>query len=111
MNKIEPISKQCREETGATLEQVNKIRSNAVFEDDPKLKKHVLCVAKKTGQVSESGTINVEGIKNNLKKVGTSDETIAEIEKCLLEKDTAEETAFQVMKCVFDRQPNFSPAD
>ncbi|XP_063913912.1 B2 protein-like [Zophobas morio] len=108
--KLEPISKECRTESGMTAEEITKFRNTPQFEDSPKLRKHALCLYKKTGLISESGDMESEVVKSRLQAAGASAETIAKILNCA-KKDTPEETAFELAKCIFKDVPNFSPVE
>ena len=108
--KLEPISKECRTESGLTVEEVTKLRTTQQYENSPKLRKQALCLYKKTGFISESGDINSEVVKSRLQSAGASDDTIANILKSA-KKDTPEETAFALSKSIHSNVENFSPAD
>ncbi|KAJ3653817.1 hypothetical protein Zmor_013050 [Zophobas morio] len=108
--KIEPISKECRTISKVTDEQITRIR-NGESVGDPEIKKHLLCGSQKTGLISDSGDLNWDTIESKLQKAATSDEKIAEIEKCAVKKEKPEDTAFTLMSCISTHQPNFSPAD
>ncbi|XP_063918198.1 B2 protein-like [Zophobas morio] len=110
--KLDKISDECKSESHISTETINKVRETQKFEDIPTTRKHIFCILKKTGVVSESGDINIDTIKTKLKKVDASDETLNAVEQeCAIKKQTPEATAFELTKCIYSKQANFSPAD
>ncbi|XP_063918229.1 B2 protein-like [Zophobas morio] len=110
--KLDQLSDECQSESPVSAETLNKLRQTEQFEEIPALQKHIFCVLKKTGIVSESGDINIDVVKTKLKKVNASDETVNTVEQqCVVKKDTPVVTGFELMKCVYSKQSNFSPAD
>ncbi|XP_019866424.1 B2 protein-like [Aethina tumida] len=100
--KLIEYSKACREQTGATVEQVTKAIAGE-FEDDPKLKAQLFCISKKIGFQNEDGSANDEILhKKLLTVVKDEKETDDLIKKCAVPQKTPEESAFQTFKCYFD---------
>ncbi|EFA07544.1 odorant binding protein (subfamily minus-C) C01 [Tribolium castaneum] len=111
IDKLEPISKECRELNGISEDTILKVRRGEAV-NEPKLKNHVLCVSKKTGLASETGETNVEVLRTKLRKVSENDDEVNSIiQKCVVKKSTPEETAFEIFVCLRKVKPNFSPAN
>ncbi|KAJ3653975.1 hypothetical protein Zmor_013193 [Zophobas morio] len=107
--KLGPISRRCVSESGATLDDLNLVRLSPSYLN-PRLKKHSLCILKRTNIITESGDIDTDVIKSILGREGASREKVAEIMKCAVKKSTPEDTAVELRTCL-KKQPNFSPAD
>jgi hypothetical protein len=111
IEKLNKISKKCQNESGVSQEVITKAR-NGDWEDDSKLKRQAVCVAKKTGLVTESGEIVVDLWREKVRKVSDDDEETEKIiNKCAVKRDTVEETVFHTFKCVMKNKPKFSPVD
>ncbi|XP_044265628.1 B1 protein-like [Tribolium madens] len=111
VDKLEPISKECRELNGISEDIILKVRRGEAV-NEPKLKNHILCVSKKTGLATETGETNVEILRTKLRKVSESDNEVNNIiQKCVVKKITPEETAFEIFACLRKIKPNFSPVN
>lgn len=101
-NKIREYSKECQEKSGVTTELIQKARKGE-FVDDPKLKDHLLCFAKKAGFLSETGEVQGNVIKAKIEADVGAEEATKVTEKCgALKAATPQQTAFDVFKCYFD---------
>ena len=101
---------ECQSETGVTLEALDYIRFNDFSAVDDKVKAFVLCFGKKYGLLKESGDIDVEKVKKELRSVVDSEDQINKIiGKCVVNKETKQETVFQAFKCVRVNKPDFLP--
>ncbi|XP_044265392.1 uncharacterized protein LOC123011816 [Tribolium madens] len=109
--KLDKISKECKNQSGVSQELIDKARTGELT-NDPKLKAQIYCVSKKTGLATEAGEINMDNLKTKLKKVAANDDEVNKIiQKCVVKKPTPEETAFEVYKCLHANKPNFSVVD
>ena len=107
--KLEKYSAPCRQESGITQEEVNKV-DVANFPDDAKTKKHVLCVLKKLEFIDDNGDLKIEKIKPTVVAASEGEEQSEKIvAKCAVKKDTAEDTAFQLVDCLHKQLPNYAP--
>lgn len=72
------------------------------FPEDPALKTHALCMAKKLEILTEDGQIQNEKLKEKLVHVVSDEGKINEIvDSCSQEKGSPEETAYEMAKCVY----------
>ncbi|VEN49319.1 unnamed protein product [Callosobruchus maculatus] len=73
------------------------------FPDDETLKKHLLCIYKKSGFMGDDGHIQKD-VTQVIYETALKDEAKAEqlVDICAVEKDTPENTAFEMSKCVWD---------
>jgi CRISPR/Cas system CSM-associated protein Csm2 small subunit len=111
IEKLNKISKKCQNESGVSQEIITKAR-NGDWEDDPKLKRQVFCVARNAGLATESGEVVVDVLREKVRKVTDNDEETEKIiNKCAVKRDTVEETVFNTFKCVMKNKPKFSPVD
>ncbi|RZC39145.1 PBP GOBP domain containing protein [Asbolus verrucosus] len=109
--KLNVYSKECKTQSGVTQDLIERGR-NGELVDDLTLKKQIVCVMKKIGMATASGELDVEYIRNRLKKVSGDDEEVERIiKKCVVTRDTPEQTAFEVSKCLLEQKPKFSPVD
>ncbi|EFA07546.1 odorant binding protein C03 [Tribolium castaneum] len=109
--KLDKISKECKNQSGVSQELIDKARTGELI-NDPKLKAQIYCVSKKAGLATEAGEINMDNLKTKLKKVAANDDEVNKIiQKCVVKKPTPEETAFEVYKCLHANKPNFSVVD
>lgn len=109
--KLNKLSKECRALSGVSQDTISNAR-NGNFEDDPKLKEQILCIAKKVEIMTESGEVNNEVLRRKLRKVADSDEEAEKVfNKCATKKSTPGETAYETIKCIIKNKPKFSPVD
>ncbi|KAJ8955677.1 hypothetical protein NQ318_008548 [Aromia moschata] len=101
--KLSGHHKACLAETGVDSDLVTKARKGE-FSEDPKLKEHIFCVAKKIGFVNDAGDFQKDVMKTKISAV-LGDEALAEkyIAECAVSKGTPQETAFQAIKCYYEK--------
>lgn len=97
--RVLAASKQCQKQTGASEELILKTRKGE-YADDPKLKEHLLCFAKKLGFINEEGEIQADAIKARGSGDIPADILQQATDKCAgLTADTLQQTIFDVLKC------------
>lgn len=100
--RIKGFSKECREATGVSEDLVMKARKGE-FVDDPKLKNHLFCFAKKVGFMNEAGEVQKDVIKAKITPDVGNEEAVKVTEKCgSIKRDNPEQTTFDVLKCYFE---------
>nr|ALR72511.1 odorant binding protein 23 [Colaphellus bowringi] len=98
MKEIEEFQKSCVAEVHTSPDVLSQIMSGDVS-DDPKIKAHLLCFAKKAGVMTESGETIMDKLKQKLNQyLGSKADGF--FEKCNIEITTPEDTAFNVYKCL-----------
>nr|AXO78385.1 odorant binding protein 7 [Xylotrechus quadripes] len=97
--------KECGAQSGVDNELVTKARKGE-FIDDPKLKEHLFCVAKRIGFLNEAGVIQEQLLKSKL-SAALGDEALAQklVSECAIKKDTPQDTAYETVKCYFEKSP------
>nr|CAH7746642.1 unnamed protein product [Callosobruchus chinensis] len=96
------LHNECKAETGISDALATGVIAGK-FPDDDVLKKHLLCIYKKTGFFTDDGHIQKD-ITQVIYEATLKDETKAAqlVKICAVEKDTPENTAFEMSKCVWD---------
>lgn len=73
------------------------------FTDDPKLKEHLFCFAKKVGFMNEAGEVQKDVIKAKITPDVGADEAATVTEKCgNIKSATPQQTTVDVLKCYFE---------
>lgn len=105
IQKLKRYHAACAGETGVDTSLVTKARKGE-FSDDPKLKDHLFCVAKKIGFMTADGEIQKDVLKQKLAPA-INDEAAAQklIEDCAVKKDTPQATAFETVQCYYVKTP------
>ncbi|KAJ8970113.1 hypothetical protein NQ317_019659 [Molorchus minor] len=101
--KLSGHHKECITESGVDNELVSKARKGE-FTEDPKLKDHLFCLAKKIGFMNDSGDIKKDVLKTKVGSV-VGDDSLADklIDQCAVKKSSPQETAYETVKCYSEK--------
>ncbi|KAG5879291.1 hypothetical protein JTB14_004574 [Gonioctena quinquepunctata] len=95
------VHEACIVESGVAPDVIQKMMGGD-FTDDPKLKDHFMCFAKKEGLMNDSGEVMMDAVKAKIHSYIEDDAKAEEvITKCVVMQATPKETAFQFSKCMF----------
>nr|AXO78383.1 odorant binding protein 5 [Xylotrechus quadripes] len=103
--KLIAYHKECGAQSGVDKELIAKARKGD-FSDDPKLKEHLFCVAKKIGSFNEAGEIQQQVLKPKI-TAALGDEALAQklLDECAVKKDTPQDTVYAAVKCYYEKSP------
>nr|CAI5862182.1 unnamed protein product [Callosobruchus analis] len=102
MKLLMRLHRECKAETGINDAVATGVMSGK-FPDDEVLKKHLVCIYKKSGFMTDDGHIQKD-ITEVIYEATLKDEAKAAklVKICAVEKDTPEDTAFEMSKCVWE---------
>lgn len=95
--------KECAELSGLSEEDLTKLKEETTAKtlDKEKVKKHFLCLAKKSHYINDEGKLDIEVIKKRANDVKATPEELAKILDCAVEKQDAEHTALHFLICKY----------
>ncbi|CAH1974551.1 unnamed protein product [Acanthoscelides obtectus] len=103
MKLIMRLHNECKELTGINDALASGIMTGT-FPDDETLKKHLLCIFKKSGSMSEDGYIQADVAQVVYEAALKDEDKAAEIVKaCAVDKDTPENTALEMARCSWQK--------
>lgn len=101
-SRFRDYSRECQRKTGVAQDAIISARMGE-FSDDPKLKEHLLCFAKRAGFMNEAGVVMAEPIKAMVATEVGPEEADNVAEECAsLRAATPQQVAFDVFRCFYE---------
>lgn len=103
MTKLKEYRGACEKETGVDTHLIEEAKKGT-FNDDPKLKSFLVCLAKKIGFIGENGEIQHDVLKTKIGATFGNQENSDKLDAaCAVKKATVEDTVFESLKCYYEK--------
>ncbi|CAH1106069.1 unnamed protein product [Psylliodes chrysocephalus] len=106
MKKLMDATQKCIKQSKVDVTDVMNMNKGK-FDNDPKIKTHLLCVNKVIGTQNDKGEFQIDLLRPTFQKMIKDDKkTEVMLKKCFKQLSTPEESAFESAKCVNDFLPS-----